>query len=85
MKQIKIAGFDVRELTTGEAISLFPLMDKEDGRAFGEALLSRCISKGGVAFFDVPASESLPHMGALLEAAMEVNGYKSKADASVGK
>jgi len=78
MKQIEVGPFTVHALTAGEGFDLLPLVGSNDGAAFQKALLLKSVKKDGASVESISFAEIIPHMGKLMEVAMDLNGFRGE-------
>lgn len=84
MIQTKEVGpFVVKTLTVDEGLDLMVLVGQDD-QAFNKQLLLRTVSREGKPINGESFSEVVPHLAGLINAAMELNGFRTSADDSMG-
>lgn len=84
MIQTKQVGpFVVKTLTVDEGLDLMLLIGNDD-QAFNKQLLLRTVSRDGNPINNESFSEIVPLLADLINAAMELNGFRTSADDSMG-
>lgn len=78
MKIKQVGPFTVHALTVGEGLPLLALAQKEDKTEFQNALLLATVKRDGQPVDGDSFGDFLPHLGPIIQAAMDLNGFGAK-------
>lgn len=80
MKSVQVGPYVVKTLSVGEGLPLLSLAASDDMGKFQTALILGAVSRDNKPISEDDFATLVPHLSAVVSAAMELNGFATKSE-----